>query len=793
MQYPSLLKQVDNKGDLPLFSACELNDVTFFKWLLKEARSRRNLSADTPTVVFSPDFNLPPRGLLGESDLDFGPRRLTLSQVYPTDDDFVAELDVPQSPSTATLLSMQPFAAGENGRSVLHILAEKGSSRILTIITQVCHQVEGLDFSVLTARHGSSPLPIEKALLANDVACVNILTDLAIRSYQLHILLEDKNILKNAVATKNLDCVKALIKFGFHSGIELAITMAATYRLHNMVRLLLFWKVEIQSYYEFSHKHDVKKFFTASDLHWKNLELQSINSSWILDALAAMNNAAIVLNEFSKAHSFKENNAVIFQELGNRCIQYLVDDHSHLPPGLSDQGFARIVCVNLSENHLEEVPPELFKLTTLTRLDLKYNKIRSLPSSDDYTSEVYKAKLDTLCIDYNQLQHLPDDMMYGLANSLTTLTAQNNKLEDLPAGLWIMPKLTILKVASNRLSSLHHLSEPHFHKNKEFFQKMSQFEVLSDGSLQPPRNLGDAETEMLIRHFKNLAAFLYTVCYIYLPSLDLRGNGVLFGELIHLYQSKLCYIQGGSFDSSHLATSLSEEVTTVSALTFLDLSYNKFKTLPWDLPCLAPKVVKLDLTCNSIKGFDIIQDLPKDINNLTLKRNRIASLCEVRSGDLPCGMLMGLLTFSKSGAEKSHCVHTEHKILGKLTRLILDDNHLDYVPVLKRPRAPSALPFEYVNIQGNPIFPDLAILSIASNRFITVPRHLHHIKHLSSLNLSDNDIQELPEELGSLNTDYITLIKMDGIKPKNIPEYVLKSSARRLVIYLRELKQRLVT
>lgn len=79
------------------------------------------------------------------------------------------------------------------------------------------------------------------------------------------------------------------------------------------------------------------------------------------------------------------------------------------------------------------------------------------------TFEVYQAKLDTFCIDYNELQHLPEDMAYGLASSLTTLSVQKNKLIDLPPGLWIMPKLTILKLAGNRLMSLHLLSERGLH------------------------------------------------------------------------------------------------------------------------------------------------------------------------------------------------------------------------------------------------------------------------------------------------------------------------------------------
>lgn len=124
-----------------------------------------------------------------------------------------------------------------------------------------------------------------------------------------------------------------------------------------------------------------------------------------------------------------------------------------------------------------------------------------------------------------------------------------------------------------------------------------------------------------------------------------------------------------------------------------------------------------------------------------------------------------------------------------MSRLILDDNLLDYFPILKRLRSGSLLNLEY-NIQANPLFPNLAILHLASNKFITVPKFIHCIKHLSSLNLSHNDIQDIPEEMGLINTTFITYIKLEGIKPRNVPESVMKSSSRNLVKYLRDLQQR---
>lgn len=801
LDYPSLLKQTDHKGDMPLFIACKQNDTTFFRWLF--TTDTVSFARDTPTVAISPDY--------GESSslltkLGLG-NQVRLSQVYEEDCSYDADLDIPSPPPIIEVRNMQPFAPGDDGNSILHVLAEKSRSKILESIVRVTDRIEGFDFSALTTRHRNGlPLPIEKAMAVNCQTCVNVLIDLAIKSHKLPRLLEDKIILKSATVTKKVENVKALIKFGFHCGIELAITLAASYKLHDMVRLLIFWQVEIYNYLNFSHNRDTKS--KQFDLMWKQFQLQHFDSRWLTDAVSATNMAVSVLTRFLEAHIFKENNAVIFQELGSKCIQYFEEDSGtkvSLPQMLSDQSLlTKIVTIKLSENHLEELPMELFQLSSLTCLDLKYNKLKSLPSSGDLSSPLYLAKLESICLDYNNLQCIPDDLLCGLANSLTSLSIQKNKLEEIPPGLWLMPKLSILKLANNKLSSLHHLSDPQFYKNEEIIGKIASFHV-QDGTLKPPGNISGKEADTLTRHVERLASLQRTVLAIKYPDLRLRSRGDLFSEVIKSYLSKAAsspaYSKPGlnptsssSFEFLHSSLSSTPrtlgDTVFVSSLKFLDISHNDFTLMPWNLPCLASNLVKLDMTSNSIKGLDLIQDLPKDINNVTMKSNKISSVCQVRSTNLPCGCPMGLLTVIKDRkSSENFCKHSQHEILHKVSRLILDDNLLDYFPILKRLRSGSLLNLEY-NIQANPLFPNLAILHLASNRFITVPKFIHCIKHLSSLNLSHNDIQEIPEEMGLINTTFITYIKLEGIKPRNVPESVMKLSSRNLVKYLRELQQR---
>lgn len=802
LEYPGLLQQSDNKGKLPLFLACEQNDITFFKWLFREAKKV------IPTIAIKSATS---HGIPAEEHSK--QRRVRLSQVYgefSIDVNFDTGMDIPTSPHIAEVVNMKPFSTSTAGSSILHILAERGCIEILSIIMRISDHVHGFDFSALSIRRSKHlPLPIEKALTAKNLDCTKVLIDLAISTYQLPYLLEDKNILKVAAVSKSIDNIKTMISFGFHAGIELAITLAATYRLHKIVRMLLFWSVEVQSYFEFSHSRGSCQFFSASKLTWRQFELQYMDPCWLLDAVNAVNTAAKTLTELTVSHSFKENSLVIFQELGEKCIEYFEGDNSvmcTLPPLITDSDdCTKIVSIKLSENHLETVPYELFQLVSLKHLDLKYNEIKSLPTSKDHLSKFYSAKLESLCIDCNELTCLPDDMIWGLANSLESLSVQNNKLVDIPPGLWLMPNLATVKFANNRLSSLHYLSKPYFFQNEELVDKISSFEILSDGSLKPPENISDDEAESLINHIRCLLSLYHTISIFKYPNEELSDQ-YLLNEVIQLYQSRV-YFRGIGDTNEMLFTPMTSpdsptftlahtlnEAVFDSKMTFLDVSHNSFRVFPWDLPCLAPNLVKLDMASNSINAMDIVLDLPKKIGSVSLQFNKIASLRKQRLTGLPCGCPVGLLSVNKNRQSlTNYCKHSQHEILEKLSRLILDNNCLEFFPVLKELRPDHLLSLEYssnYHIQANSLFPDMAILSLASNQFINVPQHIHHLKHLSSLNLSHNNIQELPEEMGLISTDYITFIKLDGVKPKNVPGYILKSSSRKLVKYLKDLKQR---
>lgn len=60
-----------------------------------------------------------------------------------------------------------------------------------------------------------------------------------------------------------------------------------------------------------------------------------------------------------------------------------------------------------------------------------------------------------------------------------------------------------------------------------------------------------------------------------------------------------------------------------SKLIELNLSSNQFTKVPECLSCLAPKLVKLNLSCNRIESMGAVCDLPTSLKFLDLSNNRI--------------------------------------------------------------------------------------------------------------------------------------------------------------------------
>ena len=100
--------------------------------------------------------------------------------------------------------------------------------------------------------------------------------------------------------------------------------------------------------------------------------------------------------------------------------------------------------LDLSDNQLMSVPPEITKLTNLISLDLSGNQLTSVPP------EITKlTKLRFLNLGFNQLKIVPPEITR--LSTLTSLTLGFNQLKIVPPEITRLTNLTSLNLTSNQL------------------------------------------------------------------------------------------------------------------------------------------------------------------------------------------------------------------------------------------------------------------------------------------------------------------------------------------------------
>ncbi|MCZ6651887.1 MAG: leucine-rich repeat domain-containing protein [Planctomycetota bacterium] len=126
--------------------------------------------------------------------------------------------------------------------------------------------------------------------------------------------------------------------------------------------------------------------------------------------------------------------------------------------------------LDLSDEGIEELPPEIGQLTNLTKLDIGGNKLTSLPPELGQLTQLTElnlsnnllatlppeigklTQLTNLYFSEGQLTSLPPEI--GQLTKLTVILGYDNKLTSLPPEIGQLTKLTVLDVERNRLTIL---------------------------------------------------------------------------------------------------------------------------------------------------------------------------------------------------------------------------------------------------------------------------------------------------------------------------------------------------
>lgn len=113
---------------------------------------------------------------------------------------------------------------------------------------------------------------------------------------------------------------------------------------------------------------------------------------------------------------------------------------------------SNLMILDLSDNGLKELTPEIGELTKLTMLVLTNNKLAKLPSEIGNLKE-----LTELCVDKNGLEELPQEI--GQLKNLKTIDAHNNQLRTIPEKILDLPNLTMIYLDGNNLDKFSYSRE----------------------------------------------------------------------------------------------------------------------------------------------------------------------------------------------------------------------------------------------------------------------------------------------------------------------------------------------
>ena len=755
-RFPELLSTIDIHGRIPLYFVCDNNDIDYVKWLfdlvLMEIKPKRQVPPTPPSTplkyvgVSSPPFVCnfgvveedpeAAAGNVSESVKDSGQEAVSLDVPHEEKKGMTTSLSssevkllvddlqdtIPSGPLVPVtyqqhVKNIKLYAVDTEGENILHVMVKKNHHQLLDYILKTYpkfgYSPAQRDFWARAERINS---PIEEAITRGHAECLDILIEAIIYYLDPTKLYSDESLLPNAVISDHTSVVNVLIKHGIHRELGKSLYVV---RNRESLALLLFYS-RVVDIIKGGEQYIAEN---AAVLIWRYYLLPRVQPLWIKLASDAIDIAQSAFSKFADLSA-----EALIKQIGPVVLSHY---SQHINEPIECSNLQCFTMIQLSENELETVPEELFSLPRLKELDLSSNQISHLPAGPSAQDKCYPCNcLKTLTIRHNLLTTLPSWLF--LLPNLVTVDAYHNTIRELPTAVWISSSLRTLNLSNNGLSRLHDLSG-----------------VQDNHEALRPR---------------------LDVLYL---QLNYQEN---FNEVDKRRSSSVTSPDTGSDENSDMKYDENDDPSVLCNLRQLDLSHNKFTSVPKDLVCLAPKLEKLILNCNSITDMDLVKDLPATITTINLQSCGIKDASAKRSLTQKCGDVLHLI----AGAEPTtgYCDHCSHDYLASLGSLNLKNNKLSTLQVAG-----------YHNNTHHPLFPALSVLDVSNNQMVKVPDHLELLTELSSLNLSDNLITSMPFSISQLSQLWV--INLENLNLSNVPSAILDShSATELKNYLKNLHQK---
>ncbi|OXB82185.1 UNVERIFIED_CONTAM: hypothetical protein H355_009064 [Colinus virginianus] len=441
----------------------------------------------------------------------------------------------------------------------------------------------------------------------------------------------------------------------------------------------------------------------------------------------------------------------------------------------------------LQHNELSHLPEGFGRLVSLEELDLSNNHLTDIPTS--FALLVNLVRLDLAC---NQLKNLPADI--SAMKSLRQLDCSKNCLETVPSELASMASLELLYLRKNKLHSLPEL--PSCKLLKELHAGENQIEILNAENLKHLNSLSVLELrDNKIKSIPDEITLLQK-----LERLDLANNDIsrLPYTLGNLSQLKFLALEGNPLRTirrdllqkgtqellKYLRSRIQDDITSPN-----EEPPATAMTLPSESRINVHAITTLKLLEYSEKQVAVI---PDDVFNavggtpvtsVNFSKNQLTAIppriTELK--DSVCDVSLGF--------NKISSVSLELCTLHKLTHLDIRNNVLTSLPE----EMEALTKLQVINLSFNrfKVFPSvlyrilaLETILLSNNQVGAIdPLQLKKMEKLGTLDLQNNDLLQVPPELGNCET--LRTLLLEGNPFRTPRAAVLAKGTAAVLEYLR--------
>ncbi|XP_014997750.1 leucine-rich repeat-containing protein 40 isoform X3 [Macaca fascicularis] len=447
--------------------------------------------------------------------------------------------------------------------------------------------------------------------------------------------------------------------------------------------------------------------------------------------------------------------------ISNNKLQSLTDDLRLLPA---------LTVLDIHDNQLTSLPSAMRELENLQKLNVSHNKLKIFP--EEITN---LRNLKCLYLQHNELTCISEG--FEQLSNLEDLDLSNNRLTTVPASFSSLSSLVRLNLSSNQLKSL-----------PAEINRMKRLKHLDCNSnlleTIPPELAGMESLELLYLR-RNKLRFLpeFPSCSL-LKELHVGENQIEMLEAEHLKHLNSILVLDLR---DNKLKSVPDEITLLQSLERLDLSNNDISSLPYSLGNLHLKFLALEGNPLRTIRREIINKGTQEV--LKYLRSKIKD-------DGP--------SQSESAAETAMTLPSESRvnIHAIITLKILDysDKQATLIPDEVFNAVKSNI-ITSINFSKNQLceipkrfkmLPEvlyriftLETILISNNQVGSVdPQKMKMMENLTTLDLQNNDLLQIPPELG--NCVNLRTLLLDG-NPFRVPRAaILIKGTAAILEYLRD-------